>query len=42
MDRARDLAKKAGVERVEHNKKGKIVDPDSFGKDPNPPKDNKH
>ena len=42
MDRARDLAIKAGVERVEHNRDGKIVDSDSYGNDPNPPKDRKH
>jgi hypothetical protein len=42
MDRARDLAIKARVERVEHNQKGKIIDSDSYGNDPNPPKDRKH
>jgi hypothetical protein len=42
MDRARDLAIKAGVERVEHNQKGKIIDSDSYGNDPNPPRDKKH
>jgi uncharacterized protein YdaT len=42
MDRARELAIKAGVERVEHNRKGKIVDSDSYGNDPNPPKDQQH
>lgn len=35
-------AKKAGVEHVIHNKDGKISDKDSYGKDPNPPKDKKH
>lgn len=34
-------AKKAGVEHVIHNKDGKISDKDSYGKDPNPPKDQK-
>lgn len=32
-------AKKAEVEHVIHNKDGKISDKDSYGKDPNPPKD---
>lgn len=36
------VAKKAGVEHVIHNKDGKISDKDSYGKDPNPPKDKKH
>ncbi len=35
-------AKKAGVEHVIHNKDGKISDKDSYGKDPNPPKDRKN
>jgi hypothetical protein len=34
-------AKKAQVEHVIHNKDGKISDKDSYGKDPNPPKDKK-
>jgi uncharacterized protein YdaT len=42
MERARELAQKAGVERVEHRKDGVIVDSDSYGNDPNPPKDRKH
>jgi hypothetical protein len=42
MERARELAIKAKVERVEHNQKGKVVDSDSYGLDPNPPKDQKH
>jgi len=35
-------AKKAQVEHVIHNKDGKISDKDSYGNDPNPPKDKKH
>ena len=35
-------AKKAEVEHVIHNKTGRISDKDSYGKDPNPPKDRKH
>jgi hypothetical protein len=35
-------AKKTEVEHVIHNKDGKISDKDSYGKDPNPPKDLKH
>lgn len=35
-------AKRAEVEHVIHNKDGKISDKDSYGKDPNPPKDLKH
>jgi uncharacterized protein YdaT len=42
MERGRDLAKDTGVELVEHSKDGKIADPDSYGRDPNPPKDKKH
>ncbi len=35
-------AKKNKVEHVIHNKDGKISDKDSYGKDPNPPKDKKN
>lgn len=42
MDRARDLAIKDRVERVEHDRHGKIVDSDSYGNDPHPPHDKKH
>lgn len=35
-------AKKAQAEHVIHNKDGKISDKDSYGKDPNPPKDKIH
>jgi hypothetical protein len=35
-------AKKAKSEHVIHNMDGKISDKDSYGRDPNPPKDKKH
>lgn len=34
-------AKRSQVEHVIHNKDGKISDKDSYGRDPNPPKDKK-
>lgn len=37
----RDQAKREGVELVIHGRNGRIQDSDSFGKDPNPPKDRK-
>lgn len=36
------VAKEKKVEHVIHNKDGKISDKDSYGKDPNPPVDEKH
>jgi uncharacterized protein YdaT len=39
MERARDLATKSGGERVEHKRDGTISNPNSYGNDPNPPKD---
>ena len=38
---ARNLAKKNEAELVIHRNNGKIRDSDSFGNDPNPPKDKK-
>lgn len=38
----RDLARREGGELIIHGKDGKIQDSDSFGNDPNPPKDKKH
>jgi len=35
-------AKKRQVEHVIHKRDGKIQDSDSYGNDPNPPKDTKH
>jgi hypothetical protein len=39
---ARDIAKNPKSEVVIHGKDGKIQDKDSYGNDPNPPKDTKH
>lgn len=41
-DKSIKEAKKLKVEHVIHNKDGKISDKDSYGKDPNPPKDKKN
>lgn len=38
----RQKAKKNNSELVIHGKSGKIRDKDSYGNDPNPPKDTKH
>lgn len=42
IDRAREQAKREHVEVVIHRKDGAIRDSDSYGNDPNPPKDKKH
>jgi hypothetical protein len=42
MDWARQKAKQEGAELIPHRKDGKIQNPNSYGKDPNPPKDKKH
>jgi hypothetical protein len=42
MEKSVKEAKLREVEHVIHNKGGKISDKDSYGKDPNPPKDAKH
>jgi uncharacterized protein YdaT len=42
IERARDQAKREKVEVVIHRPDGRIRDSDSYGRDPNPPKDNKH
>ncbi|HCA42421.1 MAG TPA: hypothetical protein DEP28_04130 [Bacteroidetes bacterium] len=39
MDWSRDMAKKEKSELIPHRKDGKIQNPNSYGKDPNPPKD---
>lgn len=39
---ARGIAKNNKSELVIHGRDGKIRDKDSYGNDPNPPKDNKH
>ncbi len=42
IERARDQAKREKVEVVIHGRDNKIRDSDSYGNDPNPPKDKKH
>ena len=42
IERARTQAQREGVEVVIHRKDGSIRDSDSYGRDPNPPKDQKH
>ena len=42
IERARDQARREHVEVVIHRPDGKIRDSDSYGKDPQPPKDQKH
>lgn len=41
-DKSVKEAKRAEAEHVIHNKDGKISDKDSYGRDPNPPKDTKN
>ena len=41
-DKTQKLAKQNETEAVYHNRQGHIKDKDSFGRDPNPPKDTKH
>jgi hypothetical protein len=42
MGAARDTARRERVEVVEHGRNGRIQDSDSYGNDPNPPRDRKH
>lgn len=42
IDRAREQAKRERVEMVIHRPDGRIRDSDSYGDDPNPPRDRKH
>ncbi len=42
IERARKQAIREKVEVVIHHKDGTISDSDSYGNDPNPPKDTKH
>ena len=42
MDKARIQAIREKLEHVPHKKKGRIQNPNSYGNDPNPPKDKKH
>lgn len=42
IDKARSIAKNQSSEVVIHRPDGRIRDKDSYGNDPNPPKDRKH
>jgi len=42
LDIAKEIAQNQKSEVVIHGKDGKIQDKDSYGNDPNPPKDNKN
>lgn len=42
LEQARQQAKREKVEVVVHRPDGRIRDSNSFGNDPNPPKDKKH
>ncbi len=42
VDSGRESANKGKTELIIHGKDGKIQDSDSYGNDPNPPKDKKH
>lgn len=42
LQTGRGLAQSAGVELVIHGQQGQIQNSNSFGNDPNPPKDRKH
>ncbi len=42
IDSAKNLAKRNKTEVVIHRKDGRIRDSDSYGNDPNPPKDKKY
>lgn len=42
IDAARDRAQRDRVEVVIHRPDGRIRDSDSYGSDPNPPRDRKH
>lgn len=42
MDWAKQQAKQIGAELIPHRKDGQIQNPNSYGNDPNPPKDTKH
>lgn len=42
IERAREQAQRQHVEVVIHRRDGSIRDSDSYGSDPNPPRDKKH
>lgn len=41
VDAGREISRNQGTEFIIHKKDGTIQNPDSHGKDPNPPKDKK-
>jgi hypothetical protein len=41
IEAAKQIAKNQGLELIPHNRDGKISNPNSYGKDPCPPKDKK-
>jgi hypothetical protein len=42
IDAARDIARNQRSEVVIHDRRGRIRDKDSYGGDPNPPRDRRH
>lgn len=42
MQWSKEKAKKDGAELIPHKRDGKIQNPNSYGNDPNPPKDQRH
>jgi hypothetical protein len=42
IEKGKDLAKKEGVDLIIQGRDGKIQSKDSYGHDPNPPKDKEH
>lgn len=42
MQWSKEKAKKDGAELIPHKRDGKIQNPNSYGNDPNPPRDKKH
>lgn len=42
IEAGRDIARRQESELVIHNRQGRIRDSDSYGNDPNPPKDRAH
>ena len=42
MKWSKEKAKEEGSELIPHKRDGKIQNPNSYGNDPNPPKDKKH
>lgn len=42
IDAGREIARNQGAEVVIHGRDGRIRDKDSYGNDPNPPRDRRH